>query len=92
MWLGSINIPKSEKTSEELVALQKQPTIKTWFEEKLNMTIVTSNSSLYKSSDMDYLLQNLIFVSLTVPTLQHDVREQIPIAEQDYRDFKKGSA
>lgn len=91
MWLGSMNISKSEK-SEELVTPQKQPTAKTWFEEKLNMTIVTSNSSLYKSSDMDCLLQNLIFVSLTVPTLQHDPHEQIPITtEQDYRDFKKGT-
>lgn len=44
------------------------------------MTIVTSSSSLYKSSDMDYSLQNLIFVSLTFPTLQHDIPEQIPIA------------
>ena len=72
--------------------LQKQPIVKTRFEEKLNMTIVTSNSSLYNSSDMDYLLQNLIFVSLTVPTLQRDIHEQIPTAtEQDYRDVKKAS-
>jgi len=68
------------KKPEELITLQKQPAVKTPFEEKLNMNIVTSNSSLYKSADMDYLLQNLIFVSLTVPTLQHDINVQIPIA------------
>lgn len=83
-----MNIPKSE----ELATLQKEPTVKTWVEEKWKMMIVTSNSSLYKSADMDYWLQNLIFVSLTVPILQHDIHEQIPVGtEQDYRDFKKGS-